>query len=87
MTSVERQRWVRIRLSLAAYAYELLNESIMSDPDYDRMCLEVDTSISTGNRKLDNFFKKHFSPATGMWVRDHPEKGKLRAILKRFYGI
>lgn len=80
MTRVERERWLRIRLAVAAYAYEVENDSIMSDAEFDRLSLEVDVSIKTGNRKLDNFFSKHFDPSTGQWVHKHPEKRKLRDI-------
>jgi hypothetical protein len=84
MDKVERQRWLRIRLAVAAYAYEIENDSIMTDGDYDRLCLEVDPSISTGNRKLDAFFRKHFDPSTGSWVHYHPEKHKLRHIYRKY---
>lgn len=82
---VERERWLRIRLALAAYAYEFEGDSIMSDAEFDRLSLEVDTSIPTGNRKLDNFFRKHFDPSTGQWVHMHPEKGKLRQLYFNHY--
>ena len=48
----------RIRLSVAAYAYEMRNESIMDDAEYDRLSKEIDVSETTGNKKMDNFFKK-----------------------------
>jgi hypothetical protein len=32
---VEREVWRRIRLSVAAYAYEYLDEPIMSDAEFD----------------------------------------------------
>lgn len=82
----DRQRWLRIRLALAAYSYEYESDSIMSDADYDRLCLEVDTSVTTGNRKLDKFFRDHFSPATGQWVHKHPEKEKLAALYHRYWA-
>ena len=65
--------------------YEYYNESIMSDAEYDRLSLLVDTSVSTGNRKMDNFFKKRFNPDTGQWVRFHPDKGGLENIYHRYY--
>lgn len=79
-TEVEKQRRLRIMLSLYAYAYEFKNRSIVSDADYDRLALEVDTSIDTGNKKLDEFFKKEYSAYTGQWVHKHPEKSKLEAL-------
>jgi hypothetical protein len=76
---------LRIRLSVAAYSYEYKNKSIMSDAEFDRLSYLVDTNIITGNRKLDNFFKKHFEPATGMWVRKHPDKAGLENIYHRIW--
>ena len=76
---------LRIKLSVAAFAYEYKSDSIMPDAEFDRLSYLVDTSIATGNRKLDNFFKKHFEPATGMWVRKHPDKKGLVNIYERYY--
>lgn len=83
-TPSELERWKRIRLSVAAYAYEFCSDSIMSDAEFDALALSVDPSISTVEarytpaqkaraRKLDKFFKTIFSPHTGMWIRSHPE--------------
>ena len=83
---VSEQIRLRIKLSVAAYAYEYRNNSIMSDAEFDEMSYLVDTTIATGNRKLDNFFKKHFEPATGMWVRKHPDKRGLVNIYERYYN-
>ena len=83
---VSEQVRLRIKLSVAAYAYEYRNDSVMSDAEFDEMSYLVDTSIATGNRKLDNFFKKHFEPATGMWVRKHPDKKGLVNIYERYYN-
>ena len=82
---VEEERRRRIRLSVAAYAYEYYNHSIMTDSRFDELCKEVDTSIKTGNKKLDNFFFKKFDPATGMWVRTHPNKIGLENIYHRYF--
>mgnify|MGYP000654348730 CR=1 FL=1 len=84
---VSEQVRLRIKLSVAAYAYEYRNDSVMSDAEFDEMSYLVDTSIATGNRKLDNFFKKHFEPATGMWVRKHPDKKGLVNIYERYFNI
>jgi hypothetical protein len=72
-TTPEYQRWLRIRLSVAAYAYEYLSESLMDDSEFDRLSELVDTSISTGNDKLDTFFKEEFAACTGMWICKHPD--------------
>lgn len=82
---VERRR--RILLAVWAYAYETLDHSLVSDETFDREAKLVDVSIATGNRKLDNFYKKHFADYTGQWVLKHPERVKLdrlaRAAIKR----
>ena len=59
MTNKEVERRRRIRLSVAAYAYEVHDDSVMSDGEFDKECLLVDISQTTGNRKLDNFFKNY----------------------------
>lgn len=84
LTEVELERWRRIRLSLAAYAYEFENDTIMSDHDFDEMSKLIDVSVKTGNSRLDSFFKREFNPCTGMWIRSHPELHKLRHIYHRY---
>lgn len=80
---VELERKRRILVAVAAWAYERYNTSLISDAEFDKLCYEINPSISTGNRKLDNFFKKHFQPDTGLWVHSHPEKGKLEYIVRQ----
>ena len=72
----------RIDLSAAAYAYEYMNISIMTDAEFDVLSLKIDPQLSTGNKKMDKFFKKQFDPSTGMWIHKHPEKNKLRRIVE-----
>ena len=83
-TEVEKQRRLRILLSLYAYAYEFKARSIVSDAEYDRLAFLIDTSISTDNKKLDNFFKKEYNPYTGQWIHKHPEKNKLEALYTQY---
>lgn len=80
MTPSEYQTWIRIRLSIAAFAYEFDATSIMTDAEFDKMCLEVDTSVPTTRPDLDLWFKENFNPATGMWIRDHPEIKGIEAL-------
>ena len=79
----ETQR--RIRLSVAAYAYEYENTSVMSDAEFDALSNLIDVKVKTGNKKLDSFFKKEFTPCTGMWIRKHPELDKLRKLYNKLY--
>lgn len=82
---VERQIKLRIKLSLAAYTYEILDVLIIEDAEFDTMCKQVDLKIDTGNKKLDKFFKTHFDPSTGQWIHKHPEKDKLAALYRKYY--
>ena len=58
---------------------------LMSDAEFDELALKINPEEKTGNRKLDNFFKKHFQPDTGMWIRVHPELGKLDYIYTTYF--
>jgi len=82
-TAVEVERRNRIRLSVWAYAYELMDDPLVSDELFDSVAAQIDPSVSTGNKKLDAFFKAEFSPFTGMWVRKHPDqRGLFRTYLR-----
>lgn len=70
----------RIRVAVAAYAYEVESDSIMSDGEFDALARTIDPEIETGNRDLDHFFWTFFEPHTGSWVREHPEIDGLRRI-------
>lgn len=74
------QRKLRIALSLAAYAYEFQNDSIMSDGDYDALSLLVDPNVDTGAPDLDFFFSEEFDPSTGQWIRKHPELDQVERL-------
>lgn len=71
----EKQR--RICVSVWAYSYEFLGESIVDDAKFDKVCGEIDTSLSTGDREMDKWFKNNFDPSTGMWIQNHPYKELL----------
>ena len=75
----------RIKLSVAAYAYEFKGDSIMTDHEYDELSRKINPSEETGNDMMDKFFKTQFQPDTGMWVRCHPEVKKLDYLYKKYY--
>jgi hypothetical protein len=85
-TAQEIQIWLRIRLSIAAYAYEFCDNSIMSDAQFDRMCDGIKPSIKTGNKLMDKFFKEKFDPSTGQWIHQHPELDKIKHLYETFYN-
>lgn len=70
----------RIRVSVAAWAYEVHSDPIMSDGDFDALSREIDTLRSTARSEMDHWFMEHFSPNTGMWVHQHPEPEGLERI-------
>jgi len=45
---------------IAAYAYEVLDDPIMSDSTYDFLCTFI----------VDTATIKDFNPSTGMWIKD-----------------
>ena len=82
---VEIERRNRIRLSVAAYAYEFEDDSIMSDGNFDALAQAIDVTMDTGNEQMDMFFREQFSPHTEQWIHDHPELDRLRILYKRHY--
>ena len=78
----EAERRNRIRVSLAAYRYEMRPDlpEVMSDSKWNHLAHSIRPEISTGHEVLDKFFKTGFSPFTGMWVRKHPELDKLISL-------
>ena len=86
-TLSERVRHSRIKVAVAAWAYENGHKPIMSDQAYDELSKLVDQerNIATGNHRLDRFFQRHFDPNTGLWVHKHPHLHLLENIYARYY--
>lgn len=84
-TPSEIERRHRIRLSVAAYAYEFDNTSIMSDADFDQLALQIDPQVSTGHAVMDQFFRTQFQPDTGQWIHKHPELERVKQLYLRVY--
>lgn len=84
-TTPEVERRNRIQLSVAAFAYEVVGESIMSDAAYDALARSIRPSVATGKFNLDAFFLSKFSPDTGMWIRQHPELANIERLYYRHY--
>ena len=75
----------RIRLSVYAYAYEFMNDSLVDDAEFDRLSQEIDLTITTGNNEMDSFFAKEFIADSGMWIRKHPNLDRVKEIYENFY--
>lgn len=83
-TPVERERRRRIHLSVATYAYEVLDAPFMPDAVWDVLASQIDRWTPTGHPLLDEFFATRFSPMTGMWIHEHPELDEIAAIYRRY---
>ena len=83
----EQIRRRRIKVSVAAWAYENGHKPIMTDAAYDKLSKVVyqERNIATGNNRLDRFFRQHFDPSTGLWVYKHPNPRALETIYARYY--
>lgn len=86
-TSPEVEKRRRIRLSLAAYAYEFHDDPIMSDAEFDELAKKIDTNVGTGDSPRDKihdeFFREEYSADTGQWIHKHPFPGKLEWLYQR----
>lgn len=84
---VEHVRHDRIKIAVAAWAYEKGYRPIMSDADYDSLSARVDQqrNVATGNHRLDRFFQRHFTRDTGLWIHKHPDLRGIENIYARFY--
>lgn len=76
----DHQTRLRIRVAVAAYAYEMMDDPIMSDATYDTLARQIDPRKPTCNLLMDRFFRAHFSPHTGSWVRQHPDLAGLHRV-------
>jgi hypothetical protein len=81
----ETERRNRIKLAVAAYAYEFDNTSIMSDADFDELAKQIDPQVSTGHAVIDQFFRTQFQPDTGQWIHRHPELERVKQLYLRVH--
>jgi len=86
-TLSELVRRDRIRVAVAAWAYETGHRPIMTDRQYDQLSQRVHETrnVATGNHRLDRFFSRNFQADTGLWVHSHPDKAGLENIYARYY--
>lgn len=84
-TRIERERRNRIRVAVYAYAYEFEDSALVPDAEYDVLARSIDPSVITGHLLLDQFFRNHYTPDSGMWVRLHPELPAVADCYHRYY--
>ena len=76
----------RIRVAVAAWAYEVHNDPLMSDAEFDALARSIDVNRSTANSDMDRWFLANFNPDTGIWVRRHPDTGGLERVYRMLRG-
>lgn len=80
-TRIERERRIRVRLCVAAYAYEIADAPILSDATYDDLARQSDPTVHTGH--LDDWWRVMFSPHTGLWIHSHPDLAGVERAWRR----
>lgn len=85
-TPEEQERRNRICVSVAAYAYEIADDPVMSDAEYDALALKINPYIMTGHPVFDEFFLVEYQAFTGAWVRKHPDRKGLHRLYVRMKG-
>lgn len=85
---INEQTRTRIRLMVAALAYEKYSNPIISDAEFDRLAGEVDLSVKTRRADMDRFFVKYFNPHTGMWINSLNKRDLKRVddIYHRYFS-
>lgn len=86
-TPAEIENRRRIRLAMAAYAYEILNDSIMLDHEFDDECRRVDLTIDTAYPHWDDWWRENFDPSTGLWIHQHPDHAGLHRLIEQRRGL
>ena len=71
---------------MAAYAYEVLADPIMSDAEFDELAGKINPKAQTGSAKHDLFFRRHFEAHTGSWVHKHPDTAGLHRLYSNYYA-
>lgn len=70
----------RILIAVYAYAYEIKSNPLITDAEFDKLALEINLEISTGNIVMDEWFKGNFTPYSGCWVHNHPNLKRIKEL-------
>lgn len=74
MRTSEEERRLRIKLLLAAFSYECMDDNFVDDATFDKWNQQVDLSIETGNPKMDAWFKEYWFAPSGLWIHSLPKE-------------
>lgn len=80
-TPIERERRIRIRLCVAAYAYEIAGAPLIDDAAFDALAMQSNVTIQTGRH--DAWWSQCFKPYTGSWIHSHPELTRVAQLYMR----
>ncbi len=84
--AIEIETHRRIRLSVATYAYEIADNPIWPDSQWDVVAQQINPKLGTCHPIIDEFFAAEFSPMTGMWIHKHPELAGIKKIYEQHYA-
>lgn len=78
-----------MQVSVWAYAYEFMDESMVPDHVFDREAKLIDPNMRTSykgkdNRAIDQFFREVFFPDSGMWIHKHPN---LEGVERTYHAL
>ena len=80
---VQWERRCRIRLTIAAFAYEYGYPLTMTDAEFDALAAQSNPKLRTG--RLDDWWRKNFEPHTGQWIASHPELDRVETVYKAVF--
>lgn len=80
----QEQRRLRLKVLAAAYAYEIMHESYMTDAEFDATCQRIDVSVDVDSH--DQWWRDNFDPSTGIWVHRHPDQDGLRRLVQSVFN-
>ena len=75
---IEVERRTRIKLCVAAYAYEIDQHPILTDAQFDALAMSSNRNIRTG--RFDLWWRQTFQPYTGSWIHSHPDLEGVRRL-------
>lgn len=77
----------RIKIAVAAWAYEHNRPPTMSDKEYDSLAalVQAEINIATGDHRMDRWFQRNFQADTGLWIHTHPNQRALENIYALYY--
>jgi len=81
---MHNERRNRIRISIAAYAYEFKGRSIMTQFDYDELSDRIHPEANIGD-ETDEFFRDQYLPYETNWIHWHPKLEQIEQLYKSLY--